>query len=110
MHCMQLGFKALDPKPSCAAGDFYPEGDDATRLHFTRFWVDRGEQLVRPKLAEGDLTPWDKIVTVLGRIGFLEGHAKFPVLYVDEDLTVFRFPPLGVNIGAHRVQTPEAGK
>jgi len=40
---------------------------------------------------------------VLGRVGFLEGLATFPVLYVDEDLTVFRFPPLGVNIAARRM-------
>ncbi len=51
----------------------------------------------------GDETRWDKFLTVLGRVGFLEGLAKFPVLYVDEDLTVFRFPPLGVNIAARRM-------
>ena len=51
----------------------------------------------------GEETRWDKVITALGRVGFLEGLAKFPVLYVDDDLTVFRFPPLGVNIAARRM-------
>ena len=51
----------------------------------------------------GEERRWDKVITALGRVGFLEGLAKFPVLYVDEDLTVFRFPPLGVNIAARRM-------
>jgi len=55
-----------------------------------------------------EATVWDKIVSALGRIGFIEGQAQFPVLYVDKDLTVFRFPPLGVNIAAHRIQQPSA--
>ena len=55
-------------------------------------------------LCADEMTAWDKLITQTGKLGFLEGFARFPVLYVDEDLTVFRFPPLGVNIAARRVQ------
>ena len=38
-----------------AAGDFGAAGEAETKLHFDRFWVDRGEEPLRDNLNEGRL-------------------------------------------------------
>ena len=43
------------------------------------------------------------MVGVLGRAAFFPRFAKFPVLYLDEDLAVFQFPPLQSNIAVRRM-------
>ena len=50
--------------------------------------------------AEGIL---DRVVGALGRAGFLPQYAVFPVLYLDDDMAVFRFPPLNSNIAVRKV-------
>ena len=50
--------------------------------------------------SEGTL---DRVVGALGRAGFFPQFAVFPVLYLDEDMAVFRFPPLNSNIAVRRV-------
>jgi hypothetical protein len=40
------------------------------------------------------------------RAAFLPDLALFPVLYVDEQLAVFKFPPLNSNIAVRKVQRP----
>lgn len=74
------------------------------KLRFDTFWVDRGGAPLRSSLAPGEGQSWDNFITGIGRLAFFENLASFPVLYVDEDLTVFMFPPLGVKIAAQRVE------
>lgn len=33
---------------------------------------------------------WDKLISSIGRLTFVDNFAYFPVLYIDEDLTVFK--------------------
>ena len=43
------------------------------------------------------------MIGALGRAGFFPQFAVFPVLYLDEDMAVFRFPPLNSNIAVRKV-------
>jgi hypothetical protein len=42
------------------------------------------------------------------RAAFLPDLALFPVLYVDDQLAVFKFPPLNSNIAVRKVQPAAA--
>ena len=46
----------------------------------------------------------DGLVQRLGQFGFIDDIGYFPVAYLDEDLCVFDFPPLGVQITATKRQ------
>ena len=79
-----------------AAGTLEAEDPETLRLVFDTFWVDGAggaEEDLRQDIA-GHETREDRIVTALGRAGFLPQFARFPVLAVSRDLAVFRFPPL----------------
>lgn len=80
------------------------------QLNFDRFWVDLGASSLRPSLEGGgdapqssSTTPLDGFVGALGRAAFLPQFAVFPVLYVDDQLAVFQFPPLKSNIAVRKV-------
>lgn len=44
----------------------------------------------------------DSLLSSVGRAGFFPQLALFPVLYMDQDLAVFEFPPLNSKIAIHR--------
>lgn len=79
---------------------------DRVDLQFDTFWVDQGggEADLRAYLAEGAGNAGDRVVTALGRAGFLPQFATFPVLALDPSngLAVFRFEPLASNIAIVR--------
>jgi len=87
-----------------ASGSLTALGRDSLTLHFDRFWVDRGSTPLRPIISQRQADKgWDGFITNIGRLTFFDNLATFPVLYVDEELTVFKFPPLNVKIAARRV-------
>ena len=90
-----------------AAGSLTADGPDAVKIRFDQFWVDADAKL-RPELAQDDATAkwFDRVISSLGRVMFFEQLAAFPVLYLDSDLAVFRFPPLQSNIAVCRVTRP----
>lgn len=45
----------------------------------------------------------DRVVGALGRAGFSPQFAVFSVLYLDDDMAVFRFLPLNSNIAVRKV-------
>merc|ERR1712194_582782 len=84
-----------------AAGTFSSVDDDAVvRLDFDDFsWnVDKAE----PSLADSE-SVLPALIRGIGRVGFLPAISKFPVEYLDKDLCIFRFPPLGVSIVAQKL-------
>ncbi|KAK9843722.1 hypothetical protein WJX81_003629 [Elliptochloris bilobata] len=85
-----------------ASGRLKPAiSNDVVEVAFDKFWVDFGSNSLRPSLgSEGAL---DRVVGALGRAGFFSHFAVFPVLYLDDDMAVFRFPPLNSNIAVRRV-------
>lgn len=96
--------------------------DDATLLlRFDRFWVDLGQDSLRPELRDaqgggggGGGGAWQRLldaaVGVLGRAAFLPSLARFPVEHLDAPagLSVFRFPPLASSIAIARVGSTQA--
>jgi len=66
-------------------------------VSFDKFWVDVGE-MDKPMSGE-NLNP---AINFLGKILFFETIATFPVLYLDKDICIFRFPPLFSNLCARR--------
>ena len=79
--------------------------DSELMLHFDRFWVDGPEGGPRLELPPDGGSAWDRAVGALGRASFVPPLARFPVRYLDPDLSVFRFPPLSSDIGIRRVAT-----
>ena len=66
-------------------------------VSFDKFWVDVGE--MEKPMSGDNLNP---VVNFLGKILFFETIATFPVLYLDKDICIFRFPPLFSNLCARR--------
>lgn len=103
-----------------ASGSIQPADASTLELHFDKFWWDGGTDTLRPLLGGGgggdgqqfedaslpQPSAADAAVTSLGRTGFVRQLALFPVLYVDEELAVFKFPPLDSNIAIHKVAPP----
>ena len=101
----------------CASGNFTTDASadedvDVVRLKFDDFWVSLGSEIptTSPNDSFGDEADvFDKIVKRLGTIGFIESLGNFPVLYFNEDVCVFRFPPLRSNIAARRIARTSGG-
>lgn len=82
--------------------------DQSMDIVFEKFWVDMGAENLRKSIDEpsrGDEVQdrWDSLISWMGRLGFIRPLAVFPVLYFDEDLCVFRFPPLASNIAVTKL-------
>lgn len=100
-----------------AAGALRVQDDTTLNVDFNQFWVDFGADKLRPFLSEavdgGKVEAFgqevrtealfDTIAGALGRATFFPQLAVFPVLYVDMDLAVFKFPPLDSKIAIRRV-------
>eukprot|EP00877_Chromochloris_zofingiensis_P007624 jgi/Chrzof1/3114/Cz12g12150.t1 len=93
-----------------AAGSLSSGGDDKVCIQFDEFWFDLGADNLRPELTPADqglqppMPAWaDQMIGVLGRAAFLPQFAVFPVLYLDDQLAVFSFPPLKSNIAVRKV-------
>ena len=78
----------------------------ACRIDFDTFWIgassdDKSSPRDDPNTS-GDAKVVDKAINAIGKVGFLEGIATFPVLFYDADagVVVFQFPPLKSNIAA----------
>eukprot|EP00850_Spirogloea_muscicola_P024700 SM001327S27067 [mRNA] locus=s1327:1006:1681:- [translate_table: standard] len=87
-----------------ASGDFEADGLDAVRVLFDSFWWDIGRDDLKPD-PQGQGSWQQTSLNNLGRALFFPQLSTFPVLYLDQDLVVFNFPPLSTNIAAHRVGT-----
>lgn len=76
-------------------------------IEFDKFWVDMGADNLRGSIeapSSGAVQDrWDNLISWMGRLGFIRPLAIFPVLYLDEDLCVFRFPPLASNIAVTKL-------
>ena len=68
-------------------------------VEFDDFWWTQGDERKGKDegLARG-------VVRYLGRAGFVKRLGVFPVDYIDGDICVFQFPPLGVRITASKVK------
>ena len=73
----------------------------ASFIKFDDFWWDVGPDLEAAPSA-ADPSPAEAAVRAVGRAGFLPALSVFPVAFLDADLCVFSFPPLGVRIVARR--------
>ena len=80
-----------------AAGSFESVDETTTRINFETFWWDVGTAAASENdgVAKG-------LVQGVGSAGFLPALSNFPVSYLDADLCIFEFPPLGVRITAAR--------
>lgn len=99
-----------------AAGTLKPKDDDSVIITFNQFWVDFGADKLRPYLSEDVDGPkinvlgqevrvdslFDEIAGAFGRFAFFPQLAVFPVLYLDLELAVFKFPPLDSKIAVKR--------
>jgi hypothetical protein len=87
-----------------ADGVYSPtDGGKTVTIEFQRFWVDVGTEL--PSLeppAEGSQSFTAAAIQNLGAAGFIKQFSYFPITYLDEDLCVFKFPPLRTQIAARR--------
>lgn len=76
-------------------------GEPEVEVTFSDFWFDwdRGSPRPAPDAAA------DAALQALARPFFIRDLSRFPVLFFDPaaEATVFRFPPLGVQIAASRV-------
>jgi len=72
----------------------------ASEVVFNKYWVDMDAALPRPAADESD-----EVLSQLGAPFFFQDLSRFPTLLFDKaaGVTVFRFPPLGVEIAARRV-------
>lgn len=95
-----------------AGGSLSKKYDDAVEVHFDRFWVD-GSDSLRPDLPPGSSSTGsstvDSVIGSIGRAAFFPQLAVFPVLYLDEQLAVFKFTPLDSIIAVHRVGSSRTG-
>ena len=80
-----------------AAGSFESVDAATTRISFDTFWWDIGTDAA----TANDGVAKD-VIQGVGAAGFLPSFSVFPVRYLDNDLCVFEFPPLGVKITAVR--------
>lgn len=78
-----------------AAGTFSSVDDTVTRIDFDDFSWNVGKD--QPSLADNE-SVLPALIRGIGRAGFLPSISQFPVEYLDNDLCIFKFPPLGVRI------------
>ena len=74
-------------------------------IDFKRFWVDLNTDTpstVPASNQQGLQGVAASLVQNLGVAAFFKPLSTYPVLYLDSDLCVFEFPPLGVRIAAER--------
>eukprot|EP00468_Gymnochlora_sp_CCMP2014_P000441 CAMPEP_0167743064 /NCGR_PEP_ID=MMETSP0110_2-20121227/1800_1 /TAXON_ID=629695 /ORGANISM="Gymnochlora sp., Strain CCMP2014" /LENGTH=253 /DNA_ID=CAMNT_0007627377 /DNA_START=45 /DNA_END=806 /DNA_ORIENTATION=- len=88
----------------CSAGSVTSAGPRDCKIKFNEFWV---EPLTRATIdappPKPDLSGGNRfLINAMGKLGFLEDLALFPVLWMDESLCVFRFPALNVVIAARK--------
>ncbi|CAE7207348.1 unnamed protein product [Symbiodinium natans] len=83
-----------------AAGTLSTIGTDEVEVNFSEFWIDFNTRLPRPALEDAD-----RLGSDLAKVFFVRDLSRFPVrsLNLQTGVTVFRFPPLGVEISACRV-------
>jgi len=80
----------------------------ACRIEFDTFWIgSKAGDSATPRddpNASGEANSVDRAINAIGKVGFLESIATFPVLFYDDDagIVVFQFPPLKSNIAAYR--------
>lgn len=81
-----------------AAGTLGVKDDFTVTVVFDRFWID-GKNGLRKNLQEDSShNLLDRLIGLTGRLLFFEQLSVFPVLYLDAELSCFRFPPLQSNI------------
>ena len=92
----------------CAEGR--PElSSDGSAIYvlFDSFWWRAGDAAAPPPnplaRGSGSASLFDAAVNAVGRAAFVASLSRFPVLYVDEQLALFRFPPLAATIAAVKV-------
>lgn len=75
----------------------------ACRIGFDTFWVGAGASADEPRAGPGSRVV-DKAINAVGKLGFVDAIATFPVLFYDEraGVVIFQFPPLKSNIAAFR--------
>ena len=75
----------------------------ACRIGFDTFWVGAGASADEPRAGPGSGVV-DKAINAVGKLGFVDAIATFPVLFYDERAggVIFQFPPLKSNIAAFR--------
>lgn len=112
-YCLQVRYQhPLLGSGWLSASGTISAADDATLLlHFDRFWVDLGQDSLRPELGDAKGGAWQRLldaaVGAMGRAAFLPPLARFPVDHLDgpAGLSVFRFPPLASSIAIARVSS-----
>jgi hypothetical protein len=76
-------------------------------IWFDKFWIGASLQTKdepREFPTENEASALDVAINKIGNAGFLDGLARFPLLFYDEKqgLVIFQFPPLNSNICAMR--------
>lgn len=110
----------LSPRPPqygkgwlCAEGrmEMSPDAPSSVNLIFESFWVEQGgDDYIAPEgnptTAQATRSLSTTLVNAVGRLSFISPLAVFPVLYYspEDDVCIFRFPPLSSNIAARRVE------
>jgi len=84
----------------CAEGPLEQQSAGTVDVLFSSFWWRPGDEDVPP---ERGATLLDSAVDAVGRAAFFPSLSRFPVVYADGELAVFRFPPLRATIAALRV-------
>ncbi|CAG9460263.1 unnamed protein product [Pedinophyceae sp. YPF-701] len=96
-----------------AAGTFSYEDDTTVRVDFNDFWYDPDESLrmdVDSASRAAARSSADNVITQMGRLAFFPQFSKFPVLYLDDDICVFKFPPLDSAIACARIKALPEGR
>ncbi|GAB5369296.1 hypothetical protein AAMO2058_001392900 [Amorphochlora amoebiformis] len=86
----------------CSSGTVRSDGesDALSVVSFRDFWLSFGEN---PPNSKPDMNSGLRsVVNSLGRAGFIEDFSQFPVLYLDSEFCVFKFPLLDVTIAARK--------
>ena len=98
-------------KTASAGYDVDGRTREACKIVFDDFWVGRGASAEEPRSespkVKGNAGVLDRVIDIVGRLGFIEDVATFPVLFYDEKagIVIFQFPPLKSNICAFRDET-----
>ena len=87
-----------------AAGTLGVKDDVTVTVVFDKFWIDAKNGLRKTLQEDSARTSLDRLVDLTGRLLFLKQLSVFPVLYLDEELSCFRFPPLQSNICVRKSQ------
>ena len=87
-----------------AAGTLGVKDDFTVTVMFDTFWVDGKNGLRKTLQGDGTGNYLDRLIGFTGRLLFLKQLSVFPVLYLDEELSCFRFPPLQSNIVVRKAQ------